>query len=119
MLKSDKAHIEYENKLREYKKKIFDKPKKPLNAFVMYLIERYKQIKNLNPDADYKYIIRNIALEWKEGKNINKKKYEDLANEQKILYRYKLKEYKNKGFYSNNIKINQLNDFINNSDNKK
>lgn len=108
MLKSDKARIEYEAKLREFRNKKFEKPKRPLYPFIIYLIEKYKEIKINNPYLDYKYIITKIASNWKEGKNINKKKYEDMANEQKLLYKYKLHEYKMKGFYSNNININNL-----------
>ena len=110
--KSEKALKEYKNEIKHFKNMEFFRPKKPLNSFLIYFIERFKELTRKNTILNSNQKLKKIAKEWKEDKNIDKKKYSILAENEKILYIKRLKEFNQLGYYlkstDKNIEKNKI-----------
>ena len=97
--KYKKALKKYKNELKIFKNMEFNRPKKPLNSFIIYCVERIKQITNKNTLLNISKILKNISKEWKEDKKFEKNKYSILAQNGKLLYLKRLKEFNEFGYY--------------------
>ena len=74
-----------------HKKPEYTGPKKPLTAFFIYQGEQRSKIKELHPTLSNVDVIRKMSEEWKELKEDEKKKYEDMAKKDKQRYEAEVK----------------------------
>eukprot|EP01084_Bolivina_argentea_P261466 441862_1 len=68
-------------------------PKKPLNAYSLYAIQRCHSIRQKFPNKPNTEIAKEIGKEWKTLSKDEKKTYEDKASKLKEKYYKKLEEY--------------------------
>ncbi len=61
-------------------------PKKPLNAFVLFIKERKETLTKENPEIHSLEMIKIIANEWKELSDEKKKPYYERAEADKKRY---------------------------------
>ncbi len=54
-------------------------PKRAISAYLYFASERRPDLKKENPDLSFGDLTKNIAAEWKELSEKDKKKYNDLA----------------------------------------
>lgn len=67
--------------------------KRPLNSYMLYYTENYKNIKDKNPDLKSKDIAKLCGENWKNMKTTEKTKYENKAKKNKEKYeKNKVKE---------------------------
>ena len=107
--KSQIAFKEYKKNLINFRNMVFIRPKKPLNSFLIYFSERSKQITDKNIKLNESQILKKISKEWKEDKNINKKKYLKLAEIDKfneLGYYLKNDDYYQKKNFNKNLITN-------------
>ena len=78
-------------------KKVVDKnkPKRPLNSYMLYAQDARVELKKKNPEmkAVGGEISKKIGEQWKKLAAKDKKKYEDLAKKAKTEYEKKMKDY--------------------------
>lgn len=77
-------------KAKSAKKKLEDdlnKPKAPPNAYVLFLKDQSKKIKERDPTANMRHIVKEVGIEWKSLDEATRRMYEERAAEM-------LKEYK-------------------------
>ena len=78
-------------------KKVVDKnkPKRPLNSYMLYAQDARVELKKKNPEmkAVGGEISKKIGEQWKKLAAKDKKKYEDLAKKAKSEYEKKMKDY--------------------------
>ena len=98
--KAEKSREIYEKKMLQFQDKIFDMPKKPISGFRLYVSERMPELKKAKPDKNTPDLIRQIAKEWQEGKNVDQKMYNKNAEKDKKRFKQQLKEFKKYGYYT-------------------
>ena len=64
-------------------------PKRPLNPFLMYRSERYKQLKEANPDIKMPIVSKTVSKEWREMSAEGKEKYWHEFQHQNELFKLK------------------------------
>lgn len=69
-------------------------PKKPQSAFLLFCKENRSSIVQNNPQMKFGDIGRNLSIMWKNTDESTRKKYEELAVQEKSCYVTKLQEYK-------------------------
>jgi len=77
-------------------KKDKDAPKGPKNAYLFFMQDVRQRRQEQYPDKDPKEIMKLIGVEWNSLKENKKKKYEDLAEEDKQRYNREKKAYDRK-----------------------
>jgi hypothetical protein len=87
-----KNKLKWEKK--EKKSKDPNAPTKPKNAYIFYSSERRPQIKAKNKDMNPKEITKQISEEWNKMTEKQKKKYNDLAADDRVRYANEMKDYK-------------------------
>lgn len=71
-----------------------NKPKKNINAFMFFCIERRPKIREENPDMNARDIMKILGDEWKEIKNTKMIiKYTNQANKDKERYKKEMDSY--------------------------
>ena len=98
--KAEKARKLYEKKMLEFKDKVFDIPKRPISAFLLYLCERIPILKKENPEEVIPVLVSQIAKEWKEGRNIDKNYYFEKFRKDQERFKIQQKEFNKKGYYT-------------------
>ena len=98
----DKA--KYEKKLDRFKNCVFDMPKKPVNAFSLYVRDRIPDLKKENADAPIVKLIRIVAKEWKDESAVSQAKYMKKAEQEKKRFKAQMKEFEELGYYKINYK---------------
>jgi len=73
-----------------------DAPKGPRNAYIFFGLDVRKHRQEQYPEKDAKDITRMIGLEWKDLTDKKKKKYEDLAEEDRRRHKRDMKAYAKK-----------------------
>jgi hypothetical protein len=58
-----------------------DKPKKKMNAYVLFSKENRAQVKEENPDMDSKAVTKELAQQWKDLDDDEKQEWKDKADE--------------------------------------
>ena len=58
------------------------------------------ELKKAKPDKNTPDLIRQIAKEWQEGKNVDQKIYNQNAEKDKKRFKKQLKEFKKYGYYT-------------------
>ena len=88
--------VKKEKKAKKEKKVVDkNKPKRPLNAYMIYAQDARVELKKKNPEmkAVGGEISKKIGEQWKKLAAKDKKKYEDLAKKAKSEYEKKMKDY--------------------------
>ena len=88
---------EKKEKKEKKAKKVVDKnkPKRPLNSYMLYAQDARVELKKKNPEmkAVGGEISKKIGEQWKKMAAKDKNKYEDLAKKAKVVYDKKMKDY--------------------------
>ena len=93
------ARIKYEKKMEDFKKYTFDMPKRPLNAFSLFVRDRVPDLKKKKKDAPVTELLKTAAKEWQSGEGVSQKLYERKAEQDKRRFKKQLKEFEAKGYY--------------------
>ena len=94
----------YLKKKEEFNKYVFDMPKRPLNAFSLYVKDRIPDLKKEHEDQPAQKLIRICAKEWKEEDGVSQSKYEKKAEYDKKRFIKQLNDFKNLGYYKKNYR---------------
>ena len=92
----------YERKMDEFKNYVFDMPKRPLNAFSLFVKDRLPDLKKENEKAPTAKLLKTVAKEWKEEDGVSQSKYEKLALKDKKRFIRQLKDFEKLGYYKKN-----------------
>ena len=98
--KAEKAKEIYEKKMAQFENKVFDMPKKPRSAFTLFVTERMPEIKKDNPKSTASEILKIIAKEWQEEKNVDQSIYNKKVEKEKKRFKKQLAEFKKNGYYT-------------------
>ena len=98
--KAEKSREIFEKKMSQFQDKEFDMPKKPISGFSLYVSERMPELKKAKPDKNIPDLVKQIAKEWQEGKNVDQKMYNKNAEKDKKRFKKQLKEFKKFGYYT-------------------
>lgn len=98
--KAQKSKEIYERKMLKFQDKVFDMPKKPISGFLLYVTERIPDIKKEKPDETVNELIRQIAKEWHEEKEVDQKLYNKNAEKDRKRFKRQLKEFQKFGYYT-------------------
>ena len=77
--KAAKDRERYAKKMEEFNKYVFDMPKRPLNAFSLYVKDRMPDLKSEKKNSPASELIKQIAKEWQKEDGVSQKKYEKKA----------------------------------------
>jgi hypothetical protein len=102
--KAAKDRERYQKKMGEFKNCVFDLPKRPLNAFSLYVKDRMPDLKNEKPDEPNTKLLKKIAKEWKSEDGVSQSKYEKKAEVDKMRFKKQLKDFENLGYYKKNYR---------------
>jgi hypothetical protein len=97
--KAEKAIEKYEKQMAQFQDKIFDMPKKPVSGFSLYVCDRMPDLKKEKPNQSNQALIRIIAKEWMDGKNVDQNSYNKKAEKDKARFQKQLKEFQKLGYY--------------------
>ena len=84
--------IERENKMKEFKNVVFDMPKRPLNAFSLYVRDRVPDLRKEKEDLPNNKLLKIVAKESQEEDGVSQLKYEKKAEQDKKRFIKQLKE---------------------------
>ncbi len=100
--KADKDKERYKKKMEEFNNYVFDMPKRPLNAFTLYVKDRIPTLKKDNEKDPVPKLIKIVAKEWKEEDGVSQSKYEKKAEQDKKRFSRQMKEFEKLGYYKKN-----------------
>ena len=100
--KAQREKEKYEKKMMEFKNVVFDMPKRPLNAFSLFVRDRVPDIKKDNPELPINKLLKIAAKEWKEEDGVSQSKYEKKAEQDKKRFIRQLKDFEKLGYYKKN-----------------
>ena len=100
--KAAKEKEKYEKKMDEFKNYVFDMPKRPLNAFTLFVRDRLPDLKKENEKTPTAKLLKIVAKEWKEEEDVSQSKYEKLAIKDKKRFIRQLKDFEQFGYYKKN-----------------
>ena len=95
----------YENKMKEFKNVVFDMPKRPLNAFSLYVRDRVPDLKKEKEDLPNNELLKTVAKEWQEEDGVSQLKYEKKAEQDKKRFIKQLKDFEKFGYYKKNARV--------------
>ena len=98
--KAEKAKEIYDKQMLRFQDKIFDMPKKPHSGFTLFLQDRMPDLKKAKPNVQTSVLFKQIAKEWKEGKNVDQQLYNKNAEKDKKRFQKQLKEFQKMGYYT-------------------
>ena len=98
--KAKKDRENYENKISQFKNKIFDMPKRIISPFLLYINDRIPDLKKQNPKEQMKNFIKQVAEEWQKGDSLDIKYYFKKAEKDKIRFKNQLEEFNKFGYYT-------------------
>ena len=75
-------------------------PKKPHSGFNLFVSERMPDLKKEKPNAQNSDLLKQIAKEWSEGKDVDQKLYNKNAERDKKRFKKQLKEFQKLGYYT-------------------
>ncbi len=94
----------YQKKMEEFKNCVFDLPKRPLNAFSLFVKDRMPDLKQEKPKEETRKLLKQIAKEWKEEDGVSQRKYEKKAEVDKMRFKKQLKDFESLGYYKKNYR---------------
>ena len=83
--KAEKAKEKYDKKMEEFNNKVFDMPKKPLSGFLLYVTDRMPDLKKDKPNTQNSVLLKQIAKEWQDGKNVDQSIYIKKSEKEKKI----------------------------------
>ena len=86
--------------MAQFSGKEFDMPKRPQSGFNLYVQDRMPDLKKAKPNVQASVLIKQIAKEWKEGKEVDTKQYNKNAEKDKKRFQRQLKEFQKLGYYT-------------------
>ena len=95
----------YERKMAEFKNVVFDMPKRPLNAFSLFIKDRVPDLKKENGKAPVTKLIKIAAKEWQSEDGVSQAKYERKAEMDKKRFKKQLKDFETLGYYKKNQRV--------------
>jgi len=81
---------------RKRRKKASDEPKHPRNGYLFYTKDVRSKRQDQHPDKTFAELTKLIAEEWKSLGSKKKRKYEELAEEDRKRYKREMKDYEAK-----------------------
>ena len=90
--------------MKEFNNKIFDNPKKPQTSYQLFIVQKIPELKEKNPKKTTTELMIECASEWNELDNKGKKKYEQKSKIEREIYKENVKEFEEKGYYTNKKK---------------
>ena len=102
--KADREKERYKKKMEEYKNYVFDMPKKPLNAFNLFVKERIPDLKKEHADTPIPKLLKICAKEWTSEDGVSQSKYEKKAEYDKKRFKKQLKDFETLGYYKANYR---------------
>ena len=91
-------------KKKPEKIEIFDMPKRPLNAFSLFIKDRVPDLKKENGKAPVTKLIKIAAKEWQSEDGVSQAKYERKAEMDKKRFKKQLKDFETLGYYKANYR---------------
>lgn len=92
----------YEKKMAEFKNYVFDMPKRPLNAFSLYVRDRIPDLKEEKKGVPVNELLRTVAKEWKKEDGVSQSKYEKKAEQDRKRFSRQMKDFEKLGYYKKN-----------------
>ncbi len=90
----------YQRQMIQFKDKIFDIPKKPKTAYILFCQDKLPPLKKEKPYEPLPELIKKIAEEWNHLENEIKNQYKKNAEKEKKRFKIQLKEFKKMGYYT-------------------
>ena len=100
--KAESEKEKYLKKMEQFKNYVFDLPKRPLNAFSLYVRDRIPDLKQENEKAPTTKLIKMVAKEWKEEDGVSQTQYEKKADQDRKRFSRQMKEFEKLGYYKKN-----------------
>ena len=100
--KAESEKEKYLKKMEQFKTYVFDLPKRPLNAFSLYVKDRIPDLKQENEKAPTTKLIKMVAKEWKEEDGVSQSQYEKKAEQDRKRFSRQMKEFEKLGYYKKN-----------------
>lgn len=100
--KAESEKEKYLKKMEQFKTYVFDLPKRPLNAFSLYVKDRIPDLKQENEKAPTTKLIKMVAKEWKEEDVVSQSQYEKKAEQDRKRFSRQMKEFEKLGYYKKN-----------------
>ena len=102
-----KAELErekYQKKMKEFDNYVFDMPKRPLNAFTLFVKDRIPDLKEdrKNKGLTNQELLKIAAKEWNNEDGVSQSKYEKKAEQDKKRFIRQLKDFETMGYYKRN-----------------
>jgi hypothetical protein len=94
---ADNDRLKYEREMEKFKNRVFDFPKKPLNAFRFYLSEKLIGFNDVNVRKTY---FKIMVEKWNKLSDKEKEIYEEKAEKDKKRFKMQNKEFKEFGYYT-------------------
>ena len=104
------SKIKYNAEKEKFKCRKYDMPKKPKNAFQLYITERMPILLKNKGEIKLSKCIEQIAKEWNLGVNIDKEKYMNKAKINRNNFNKQLEHFKKYGYYKKNNEENKKED---------
>ena len=98
--KAEKAKEKYDKQMLQFQDKVFDMPKKPHSGFNLFVVDRMPDLKKEKPNAPTSVLLKQIAKEWSDGKDVDQKLYNKNAEKDKKRFKKQLKEFQKMGYYT-------------------
>ena len=116
--KAQKAKEKYDKKMEQFQNKVFDMPKKPHTPFNLYVADRMTDLKKEKPNTLTSELLKQIAKEWQEGKNVDQAMYYKNAEKEKKRFKKQLTEFQKNGYYTK-IKKTEKDEDVDEEDEKE
>jgi hypothetical protein len=97
MADEQKANLDSSRKEDE---RVFDQPKRPGNAYTIYLADAIKELKEKHPKKETTELFAIVAENWKKMSEKDKKPFTKLAEKHMEEYRSQLNHFNENGFYT-------------------
>ena len=102
--KADRDKERYEKKMKEFENYVFDMPKRPVNAFALYVKDRIPDLREENKKLAINELIKIAAKEWQKEDGVSQSKYEKKAEQDKRRFARQLKDFEKLGYYKKNTR---------------
>ena len=103
---ADEEMRKYNKKMEKFDDKVFDLPKKPINSFQFYVMDKYPDFNEQNKNDNNMEIFKKICNEWNNLNQLEKFDYEIKAFNDKQRFFNQYQQFKESGYYNKKNKIN-------------
>ena len=88
----------------EFNNYVFDMPKRPLNAFSLFVKDHLPDLKKENDELPTNKLIKIAAKQWKEEDGVSQSTYEKKAEKDKKRFLKQMKDFEKFGYYKKNTR---------------